>query len=35
MVTNPIDVVVVPASPPATTIRWDERESTRWGCSDL
>ncbi len=34
MVTNPIDIVVVPASPPTTTIRWDERESTRADCGD-
>ena len=33
-VTNPIDIVVVPASPPSTTVRWDERESTRGDCGD-
>ncbi len=32
MVTNPIDIVVVPASP-TTTIRWDENESTGMNCS--
>jgi hypothetical protein len=33
-VTNPIDIVIVPASPASTTIRWDERESSRGDCGD-